>query len=378
VSSREREISRTLATWFLEGPNQDPDWGPEDWQALKSVVRVHGAGPLLHLALRPVTWLPDEMRLWFAEQYRFSRERAARLQDDLQGLLAAFGSGAIAVMPLKGSLLSAAYYPDPALRPMADLDLLVRPAARTAAEALLEKLGYRRISANWKHTEWGRPGNLEVASWEFEHPDNPRKLDLHVSVSEMLGGPAIDLTGLLWQRAAPGRLLGEPVLLPHPEDLWLHLLMHVNSEVWGLTSRLVHLYDLSLLPRPDALPDEDPRFFYLALRLLQATFPDPGLVEMLAHCEQALSPVFQAWAGRFDLFSSSYLGRETAEPYLERLRLFYGGRTADLLAALKFMLLPVREEVRFEAGEVAGGFRLVAAWGRILGRKIGMISRLAS
>lgn len=376
MSAGERKVTNTVAAWLRAVPENGPGWGPEDWQVLKKVVRVHGVGPLLHLRLEKAEWLPVEMRLWLAEQHRYNRDRAARFHTDLQAILSAFGRHKMAVMPLKGSLLSMLYYPDAALRPMADLDFLVRPADRRAAESLLEQLGYKRLSANWKHTEWGRPGNLEVVSREFEHPDNPRKIDLHVSVSEMLGGPRIDITAQLWQRAVPGLLMGEQAMLPHQEDLWLHLLLHVNGEIWGLTNRLLHLYDLVLLTRPVELPPVDPRFVHLALRQLQETFPHPNQAAMLARSEISLPAGFTAWAEGFDLFSSSYLGRESAVPYFDRLRGFYSGRPGDLVAALRYILLPQREEVRFAAGDNAGWIHVSAAWMRILEEKINMIARL--
>src|SRR5690349_18102423 len=78
----------------------------------------------------------------------------------------------IAVAPLKGSLLATGYYAEPGLRPMNDLDLLVRPADEPRMLELLAGLGYRQIARGWKHVALAHPdGGGPTVSYEGEHPD---------------------------------------------------------------------------------------------------------------------------------------------------------------------------------------------------------------
>lgn len=56
--------------------------------------------------------------------------------------LAAFDQEGIEALVLKGGALMHLLYPDPALRPMSDLDLLVRPADMPRARAVLADLGF--------------------------------------------------------------------------------------------------------------------------------------------------------------------------------------------------------------------------------------------
>ncbi len=365
-----------MSGWLDAGPPADPGWDTAHWQALRTVARVHGVGPLLHRALEPAFWLPEEERDWFAKQYRLNGRRMRRLHADLAEILEVFAAGRIPIMPLKGSLLSARDYPDPALRPMADLDLLVRPSDMAQAQDALAELGYVRVSASWKHQEYGRPGNLEVVDFEFEHPENPRKLDLHVAVGEMLAGPSVDVTARLWESALPGKLLGHPAWIPANETLWLHLLIHTNANIWGLAGRLINLYDLALIPPPERLPPVDGRFTYLALHLLERVFPDPSLAPLVEQAGAGLEPAFLDFAASFGLHGSSHLGREVAAPYLSRLGRFYKGRPRDLLSALGFLIFPQPGEVEFAAGQGAGGLRQALAWGTLVAKKVSLIARL--
>ncbi len=61
---------------------------------------------------------------------------------DLRRVLAAMAAAGVECMVLKGIPLAVSYYEEIALRPMADLDILVHPSAATAAARALTDLGY--------------------------------------------------------------------------------------------------------------------------------------------------------------------------------------------------------------------------------------------
>ena len=97
----------------------------------------------------------------------------------------------IEVMPLKGALLTTMAGPEAAARPMADLDLLVHPADRAGLGAVLAALGYRHApEANPRptHDVFLDPGGGRIVSFEGEHPDNPRRVEVHVEVKRHLWG----------------------------------------------------------------------------------------------------------------------------------------------------------------------------------------------
>ncbi len=113
---------------------------------------------------------------------------------------------------------------DPARRPMADLDLLVRPGDRVRLHEVLVGLGYRHVPDGHRrptHDVFVEPGGGgRPVDLEGEHPDNPRRVEVHVEVKRHLWGWADDddLTAELWRGASRGEILGRPATLPRPDE----------------------------------------------------------------------------------------------------------------------------------------------------------------
>ncbi len=383
--------------------------------AFPLVCMVHGIGPLLYqvssgklavsseqlavgnrqlavsseqlaVSSLPISQSPSLPTTWLADQYTLNQQRMSRFHEELHDILALFARHGVDVMPLKGAILSISYYEDPALRPMSDLDLLVRPEHFTQAAVLLGQLGYEPESRNWKHIELSKPNNRQVISTEGEHPDNPRRLDLHAYCHEMFAGPRVDLTEGMWANATTGTLLGQPAWLPHPDWLWLHLLLHTSGNIWGNRLRLLNLVDLvrvgmgrntgsvssdqlSVTSEQSAVSSEqlpvhhspfalhspvsthpsqitphaahvEARFIYLGARLLQKVFPEAVPAAWLDELARQTPRRLRAWAEELDLFTASYLGRQVARPYRWKLTRFYQARPRDLAHILRFLLLP--------------------------------------
>ncbi len=130
---------------------------PDDWQLLVMMAETEGVGPLLHWKLKHAKCgvrgaeceVPTSVQQQLKASYYQTAARNALLFRELDRILAAFaeaetcaakaptgGSGeqcrSIPVIVLKGAALllehqddmAQSLYPDPALRPMMDLDLL--------------------------------------------------------------------------------------------------------------------------------------------------------------------------------------------------------------------------------------------------------------
>jgi hypothetical protein len=279
---------RELASW-LETPDRGDrtvvaSWSPRHWSAFRRVVAMHGLAPHLVLSLPSSTLadlVPTDTFDWLAEQDGLNRRRIERMHGDLAAILGAAATAGIEVMPLKGALLTTMPGADASRRPMADLDLLVHPADRAGLGAVLEALGYRHApEANPRptHDVYLDPGGGRVVSFDGEHPDNPRRVEVHVEVVRHLWGwvDDDDLTAALWIGARSGEVLGRPATIPRPEALFAHLAIHASSDLLVGRGRLVQWLDLArLAPRAgDLTTMPHPRLAYPALRLAARALPD--------------------------------------------------------------------------------------------------------
>lgn len=352
------QICDTMAQWLNEPEPQNPDWSPTAWETFQFASRVHGVAPLLSAKLKAVPWLDEPIKSWLADQYHFNTQRLAKMHAELKEILALFNQNQLPLLPLKGSLLSAAYYENAGLRPMADLDLLIQPEDFASSAKLLAQLGYWQEVVHWKHIEFSQPDNRQVVSTRCEHPDNPRKLEVHLYCRETFGGPTVELTELMWRNTTLGSLLGEPALLIKPEALWLHLLVHTTYHMWQGKGRLIHLVDLALLTPQlgDPLPllnSVEARFTYPSLVLLNKYFPTVYDDSLLASQQARVSPSFRQWAASLDLVNSSHLNPKPPGLYLGKALKFTEGRPREVAQALRFALLPSLEEIALDHPQLA-------------------------
>ena len=381
------QLCDVMAHWLTDPVPQNPGWSPETWKTFQFACLVHGVGPMLHSKLAEAPWLDEGVRSWLAEQYLFNGQRLTKMQAELKAILALFQANHVPVMPLKGSIISVRYYAEPALRPMADLDLLIQPKDFARSAALLAQLGYEQTVVHWKHTEFSKPDNRAVASRTGEHPDNPRGVELHRYCRETFGGPTVELTNIMWRAARHGSLLGVETILPAPEALWLHLLAHATYHLWQGKLRLIHLVDLSLLAAEvtdpvAALQLLDARYTYPALALSRRYFPPAppytplrgvlrgeyyagtfqpqALDEVLLKTQAArLSTAFRCWADSRDLVNTSYLNPRPPGLYFAKALRFTEGRPREVLQAMRFSFLPSPEELALDHPRLA---RSKAPW----------------
>src|SRR5271170_8022838 len=143
-----RKITEDLASELGSPTQRVPDWSDFEWTVARAVAAIHGVSPLLSHALRwrgPAGWVK------FLEK---QRSHTALRHGRIESLLRLIDHGAreadIAAVALKGAALHALGVYRAGDRPMADIDLLVRPEEARRAATMLERLGYTESSASWK------------------------------------------------------------------------------------------------------------------------------------------------------------------------------------------------------------------------------------
>lgn len=198
---------------------------PGDWERVSTLAAFQGVGPVLLRRLNQQGLIPPAAAARLRDTSRASTARNLLLMADLAGILRATQAGGIAVIPLKGAFLAEAVYGDIALRPMADLDLLVRPDDLPRAIETLRRLGY----------DSHQPFDPAAQQAVFQDMPPMRRpggamVELHWTLVSPLCGARIgdgELDGI-WGRAVPASIAGAPALALAPEDLLLHLCMHAS------------------------------------------------------------------------------------------------------------------------------------------------------
>jgi hypothetical protein len=142
-----------------------------------------------------------------------------RLYNQLARVLEAFHAEDIPVIVLKGAYLAHAVYGNAALRPMQDLDLLVKKSDLPRAEEMLLRMGYgiygdrAEYEENHFHFQYAPSGDSE---------NIPVEIHWHITYTAPF---RVDTEGL-WARARPATIAGVETLTLSPEDLLLHVCVH--------------------------------------------------------------------------------------------------------------------------------------------------------
>jgi hypothetical protein len=130
-----------------------------DWDEVAAEAERHGVAPLLYFHLK-AAGVHIPLRAKRQLQGLTVRHRAAnqvRLRL-LHNILEAYQSAGIPALVLKGAALSQLVYPEPGLRPMSDLDLLVLPSQARRAQQVLADLGFHAPPPNeavFSHRHFG-------------------------------------------------------------------------------------------------------------------------------------------------------------------------------------------------------------------------------
>ena len=127
--------------------------GVADWPGIVAQAEVHGLAPLLYRNLRNADAdVPHTAQRQLRALYARHRHANAMRLEALEEILVRFEQCGIEALVLKGAALCKVLYPEPALRPMSDLDILVRRSDGPGAQAVLRELGYRAADHHNKRT----------------------------------------------------------------------------------------------------------------------------------------------------------------------------------------------------------------------------------
>lgn len=151
-------------------------WTPAGWEYFTRLAQSEGVAPLLYAGWRRASFpagMPASEQLRLQQVSLQSAGRNTLYLNELARIRERFARQEIACLPLKGAALAGKLYPDPATRPMSDLDLLVRPTQLRLALAALRSLGYSLENFTYHAVLWG-PAPVEL-HWSLPYPEQPRR-----------------------------------------------------------------------------------------------------------------------------------------------------------------------------------------------------------
>ena len=146
-----------------------------------------------------------------------------QLYRKLQEVLVAFAEEKIPVIVLKGGALAEVVYPHIALRPMQDVDLLLRKQDLETADRLMRALHYVPDESKHSH-QWYKDEHMHLPTYLAR--DHSVAFEIHYHIIRPPVSAHMPIHDL-WCRARPARIAGQSVLLFAPEDLLLHLCLHL-------------------------------------------------------------------------------------------------------------------------------------------------------
>ncbi|CAK0742114.1 conserved hypothetical protein [Gammaproteobacteria bacterium] len=205
-----------------------------EWNSLLDLSIQHWVAPLLYPMIKARgddLAVPRTIRCAFKRVYLWSRVRSNQIFTRIQSVLTAFKNANIDVIALKGTHLAALVYGDIALRPMIDVDFLVRSTDLETATQILVGLGFQQDHQDRAHFD-----DAHHHLSPFRHPEAP-PIELHRNLGVAARARILDIEEL-WHRAEWGQIAGVTVLVLSAEDLLLHLCLHAAVQ---------HLFSVKLL-----------------------------------------------------------------------------------------------------------------------------------
>jgi hypothetical protein len=240
----ERDLHDVLLDTLRGAKTRAPAVTGGEWREVARLATHYQLAPLLHSAVngRVGLGLPTDALDALRQAHRATAAGNLAVFHGLGVILRALAARGIPTIVLKGGYLAAAAYDHIALRPMRDVDIMVRTTDLRPALECLIAAGYPCDDidaalagcATAAHVEPLTKPNAPAVElhWNIEGPDSPF---------------AVDLDGL-WARARPARIAGVDALTPGPEDFLLHLCLHAARHLtrdWDDCTVLKGVCDLS-------------------------------------------------------------------------------------------------------------------------------------
>ncbi len=312
-----------------------------NWNDLVIRAIAFGLAPMLHR--RITDWnlaLPGTALAKLTLTRKASAQRNSAIAAQLEELLLSCNTVGIEPIVLKGAYLAQYWYVDPSLRPMNDIDLLFGANEMERVHTVLTELGYR---GKWKSADLGPGVTKHTSTYRRNSADantpNPylsmagdRMIEPHISLEESWFGLKVDITPGMRQRALPHQFGAATANALDPEDLLLHLCIHLSFHLIMGAPSLVQLVDFIVVLGKQNQIDWDmflvrtrsvqaQTYVWAALRIVETILDIAVPKPIMQALSKQTSAGFRSYIDAFDL--TKVLSRTQQSPLnttMQRLR----------------------------------------------------------
>ena len=223
----------------LERPRADcRRWQNREWGQTLRIADWHRLSPILFSHLESRGDAPAAVHSALEKAYLANSARSLFLAEARRQIIDALGGAEVPALLLKGAALVETVYPDPALREMLDLDILVPAGQLAAASTAVMDLGYRPQPA----PDDSDQSSMQLAPDQHHGPalvgtEQLLAVELHQHLTIAGEGRRFDIDDI-WRRARPAP--DGTHLLPSADDLLLHVCLHFTRNRIGGSYRNRH------------------------------------------------------------------------------------------------------------------------------------------
>ncbi len=204
--------------------------GPDlDWTEVLESAGWHGIEPILYFFLKDgheESPIPAEVLDELKTSYYRALASNMALYYELNHILELFNRTGLDLILLKGAALAKTVYRSAALRPMTDIDILVKKHDVPHAERLLDELGYKFRGT--RAPDWYRKNYYHLA---YVNREKKFPVEVHWHIANSTFPPPIAITDdsimkNWWAKSRRIELDGEETLSLAPEHLLFLLCIH--------------------------------------------------------------------------------------------------------------------------------------------------------